>query len=151
MSGANRGDDRGGACRPCRHRGPRKRKRASDDEHWHLERTAEAVGGPEHESGEDTGAREGRHTDRRQGCTFLKTAVGGHFARADTAVSLTAEEERLPSSEEEVEDDDNGQPKGKRRKVLQEQRDTPEVANEANPAGCSSKCETSPEESRKRA
>lgn len=78
----------------------------------------------------------------------MKTAVGGHFARADTLVNLTAQEDALPSSEEEGKDNDDGQPK--RKAVLHEQRDTPQVAAEDEQPGCSSKCETPAEESRKR-
>lgn len=150
LSRADRGDDLAGRSRE--HRGPRKRKRTPDNEYRSTERTAKAAGGPEqHESGENTGTREGWHADRRQGCPFLKTAVGGHSVGADTLVSLTAEE-KLPSSEEEDndDDDDDGQPGKKQRRVAEERQDILEAECNAEPAGCHSERGTPLEESRDR-
>ena len=148
MPRANRRDDLTGRSRE--HRSPRKWKRAPDNEYRSSERTAEAVGGPEqHESGENTGTREGGHANRRQGCTFLKTAVGGHFVGADTSVSLIAEE-KLPSSEEEMkEDNDDGeQPEKKRRRVVEERQDILEAKCNTESADRHSEQKTSFEESR---
>lgn len=150
LSRADRGDDLAGRSRE--HRGPRKRKRASDNEYRSSERTAKAAGGPkQHESGENTGTREGGHADRRQGCTFLKTAAGGHSVGADTSVSLTAEE-KLPSSEEEDndDDDDDGQPEKKRRRVVEGRQDSLEAKCNTEPADCHSERGTPSEESRDR-
>lgn len=154
------GADRGNGLASCGgHRG-RQRKRASGDKYDRFECAAKAAGGPEHESGENTGARESRHADRRQGRTFLKTAVGGHSVGTDTSpVSLTAEEERIGSSEEEENDDDDrdvdGQPPKKRRRVLerenQARQEGGQVSPEADAAASSpdrrSKRATPPEES----
>lgn len=73
----------------------------------------------------------------------MKTAVGGHSIGADTPVSLTAEEESLPSS------DDDEQPAKKRKIILEEQQDTPEEKREVTEvADCTSKRKTPLEESR---
>jgi len=73
----------------------------------------------------------------------LKTAVGGHSVGADTPVSLTAEEESLPSS------DDDEQPAKKRKVILEKQQNTPEEKCDATEvADCTSKRKTPPEESR---
>lgn len=144
---ADRGDDL--SSRSREYRGPRKRKRAPNNEYRGFERTAKAAGGPEqHESGENTGTREGGHADRRQGRTFLKTAVGGHSVGVDTLVNLTAEE-KLSSSEEEDNDDSDadGQPEKKRRTAVEEQQDVLEAKCNTESADRHSERDTPPEES----
>lgn len=99
MSGADRGDGVAGAheCRRCRRERPPGGRGGRDD------RVPEAFGGRDHQPGEDPGAREGGHADRREGRPFLRDAAEGNSGQGDSLLSLEAEGETIANSDEDAE------------------------------------------------
>ncbi|XP_076682164.1 cyclin D isoform X4 [Andrena cerasifolii] len=95
VSGADRGDGLAGAheCGRCRRERPPGDRGSRDD------RVPEAFGGRDHQPGEDPGAREGGHADRREGRPFLRDAAEGNSGQGDSLLSLEAEGETIANSD----------------------------------------------------
>ncbi|XP_043528372.1 uncharacterized protein LOC122538402 isoform X3 [Frieseomelitta varia] len=69
---------------------------------------AEASGGRDHQPGEDPGTREGGHADRREGRSFLRDAAEGNSGQGDSLLNLKAEEQAIPSDNDDDDNDTEG-------------------------------------------
>lgn len=92
-------------------------------------RAAEAFGGRDHQPGEDPGTREGGHADRREGRPFLRDAAEGNSGQGDSLLNLKAEEQAIPSDNDDDDNDTKGPTAKKKMKSDEETfepRNTPE-------------------------
>ncbi|CAK9823616.1 G1/S-specific cyclin-D2 [Anthophora retusa] len=107
LPGADRRDGLAGGGRGWHWR----KEQSPGERNINLKCTAEASGGRDYQPGEDPGTREGGHADRCEGCPFLRDAAEGNSGQGDSLLSLEAEEQTIPSSD----DDDADGPTARKR------------------------------------